>query len=1057
LNDHQTIAGTNVTAVKRGLRALSRTGAYVVAILVLSSFEFASPTWAAGKKHADDWIGKNNFGGTGLFQTRSARTAPDGNFEAGYSRWADYKRWYLTLQGLPWLEGTFRYTEIRNRLFSPFRTFSGDQTFKDRGADITFRLLEEGKYHPALALTLQDGLGTGQFGGEYLTANKRYYDLDFSAGLNWGYGTSGSNIDNPMAFLSDRFKRRSGTAATGGKLNLNTYFSGENVALFGGFAYRTPVQGLTFKFEYDPNDYQAEPQSIAYEKDSPFNFGFMYRPFSWLETSLAHERGNLTTFRVSLRSNLHDPGLPKFDDPPPVEIKDRAVVERELQAEKPKVKWPFWRWPSDDDGQEKSVNGEDSPNHQAGGPSEVQRSDTASQLIRELAKENLEIREFEIVGNEVNVALSGIDQGEATSRIENAAKIIGNVFPENSEAVTITSVSYGRTDAVVKVDRNELENSRIVDHMFENLEEEGFQVEDFTLSHTEAEVFISKTRISAEPTAKTARIVLRSVPTPIETVSLVLVNSGFEIARHEFIRDDIERDAVVEDMFDALDKKGIRLGEINLSHRNAVLEIELPDRSDVPNFSETAQVVADTAPTSLDKITLVAVRSGFEVARVAATRIKNKEGEEEWATATSGQSATAEKPEPYWTDSDKKAISEHVSKAVRSAGFYAEAVVVRGRTVAVYGSSRLFRQRARNLGRVLRVLANSVPHDIEDLSVVTTAAGMEMGRITVRRRDLENAVNNKGSAEEIWANAIMEGPRAGILLPADAIANPSNFPNLTWTINPKLQTHVGGPGQFVLYRLFATAGFDAALYRGLSVSGRVNRNLWDNFGKIRFGSSSLLPHVRTDIKEYLQEAGFFTLSRLQANYYFQPVREWYARLSAGIFESMFGGYSMEILHQPYKSRFAIGADINKVWKREFNQLLGFQEYNVVTGHMNAYYDSPWYDISLSAHVGRFLAGDTGVSFLASRTFDSGVRVGLWATLTDVPAEVFGEGSFDKGFYISIPFELFLTESSTRRGLFAFRPITRDGGARLGMEGRLHGIVSGTSVNETARDWDRLLE
>jgi len=125
--------------------------------------------------------------------------------------------------------------------------------------------------------------------------------------------------------------------------------------------------------------------------------------------------------------------------------------------------------------------------------------------------------------------------------------------------------------------------------------------------------------------------------------------------------------------------------------------------------------------------------------------------------------------------------------------------------------------------------------------------------------------------------------------------------------------------------------------------------------------------------------------------------------------------------------------------------------------MNAYYDSPWYDISLSAHVGRFLAGDTGVSFLASRTFDSGVRVGLWATLTDVPAEVFGEGSFDKGFYISIPFELFLTESSTRRGLFAFRPITRDGGARLGMEGRLHGIVSGTSVNETARDWDRLLE
>ncbi len=1033
------------------LRTRRRKKRYLIAAVAFVVISLASQVWAAGKSVADDWIGKNNFGGTGLFQTRSARTSPDANFEVGYSRWDDYKRYYITLQALPWLEGTFRYTEIRNRLFSPFVDFSGAQTFKDRGADVTFRLLEESKYLPAIALTLQDGLGTGQFAGEYLTANKRFYDLDFSLGMNWGYGTSGSSIDNPLTYLSEKFQTRSGVSRIGGQLNFDTYLSGPNVAIYGGVAYRTPIDGLTFKMEYDPNDYQSEPQGNRYTQDSPINFGVMYRPFPWLETSLAHERGNITTFRVALRSNLHDPGMPKFGDPPPPALKPRMEVEAELQKEKKKEIWPKWLWPSDDD------KFETTGDEQLAADVVSEETDPANLLISDLAKKSLEITNFEIVGDEVKVALAGLENGEPSSRIEDAARIIGNAFPENSEAVTIVSAHSNWTSGAVKVSRREVEHSRIVDHMFEGLEIEGFQVEDFSLSHKKAEVTVSRTRVSAEPSAKAARVVLRSVPTPVETVSLVLVNSGYEISRRTFVRSEIERDAFVDDMFDALDDQGFTLGEISFSHRSASLEVVLPEQSSMPDFAETARVVADTAPTSLDQVTIVAVRSGVEIARATANRGRNSEGNEQWNTATSGVSGEAETVEPYWTEQDKIAISRHLFEAMRKVKFFTEAVVVEGRSVAVYGAQRLFRQRARNLGRALRVLANNVPPEIEDLSIVTTSAGMELSRITVRRKDLENAMVAKSSPEEIWANTKFEGPRPGILPPKYAVTNPSNYPNISWTINPKLQSHIGGPNQFVLYRLFATAGFDAALWRGLNLTGRINRNFYDNFGKIRFGSSSQLPHVRTDVKEYLQEAGFFTVRRLQANYYFQPLSEWYVRFSAGLFEEMFGGYSAEVLHSPYNSRFSIGVDINKVWKREFDQLFKFRDYNVITGHINAYYDSPWYDVSVGAHVGRFLAGDTGVTFTASRLFDSGVRVGMWATLTDVPAEVFGEGSFDKGFFISLPFELFLTESSTRRGSFAFRPITRDGGARLGMQGRLNSVVSSGSLNGTVRDWDRFLD
>jgi len=49
----------------------------------------------------------------------------------------------------------------------------------------------------------------------------------------------------------------------------------------------------------------------------------------------------------------------------------------------------------------------------------------------------------------------------------------------------------------------------------------------------------------------------------------------------------------------------------------------------------------------------------------------------------------------------------------------------------------------------------------------------------------------------------------------------------------------------------------------------------------------------------------------------------------------------------------------------------------------------------------------------------------------VPAAVFGEGSFDKGIYWSFPFDAILTSSSRSSANFGWKPLTRDGGARVG--------------------------
>ncbi|MBT6978148.1 MAG: YjbH domain-containing protein, partial [Rhodospirillaceae bacterium] len=96
-------------------------------------------------------------------------------------------------------------------------------------------------------------------------------------------------------------------------------------------------------------------------------------------------------------------------------------------------------------------------------------------------------------------------------------------------------------------------------------------------------------------------------------------------------------------------------------------------------------------------------------------------------------------------------------------------------------------------------------------------------------------------------------------------------------------------------------------------------------------------------------------------------------------------------------------------------------------------------------------------FAVVREFKSGIAVGAWATFTNVTAEQFGEGSFDKGLYMRIPFEAFLATSTLRGGSLSFRPLTRDGGQLLLMQHRLYGIVEGGNVDHVMHKWDRFMD
>ncbi|ABG41710.1 protein of unknown function DUF940, membrane lipoprotein putative [Paraglaciecola sp. T6c] len=253
-------------------------------------------------------------GGTGLIQTPTSRMLTDGDLRVSYTDNNEYRFWSGTLQLFPWMQTTVRYTDVRTRLYSPVPEFSGNQTLKDKGIDVKFRVLNESYYLPELSVGFRDFGGTGFFESEFIGLSKRAGNFDFHLNIGWGYlGTSG-NVSNPFCDVSDNFcERPGGFTGNGGKIDYQRFFKGP-ASIFGGIEYQTPWEPLRFKVEYEGNNY-VNDRAGSLEQDSNWNFGANYR-WNNFDFSVNYQRGNTLGFGVSYNFNLHSISQIKIDRPP---------------------------------------------------------------------------------------------------------------------------------------------------------------------------------------------------------------------------------------------------------------------------------------------------------------------------------------------------------------------------------------------------------------------------------------------------------------------------------------------------------------------------------------------------------------------------------------------------------------------------------------------------------------------------------------------------------------------------------------------------------------------
>ncbi|WP_308916542.1 YjbH domain-containing protein [Jannaschia sp. LMIT008] len=405
----------------------------------------------------------------------------------------------------------------------------------------------------------------------------------------------------------------------------------------------------------------------------------------------------------------------------------------------------------------------------------------------------------------------------------------------------------------------------------------------------------------------------------------------------------------------------------------------------------------------------------------------------------------------FWTAraTAERVLRDRVAEELETVDLKLEALSVGPNQATLRLRNPTYGNEAQAIGRAARAMARTLPAGVETFRIVPVVDGLPAATITLRRGDLEALENDPDGSFRMLARTRIDAaaPDEDPGTFADGL-----YPRFEWDVGPYLTASTFDPTNPL--RLDFGLALDVAYHvvPGLLAEGRIQgRALGNRDDLVRGSGSGGLPRVRTLGPRY--NDADVTMPHATLTHLSRPADDVYAKATAGYLEPMYGGLVGELLWKPANSRLALGVEVAYVKQRDFDQDLGFRDYDVVTGHASAYYRFA-NGFKGQLDVGRYLAGDVGATLRVDRTFANGWSVGAYATKTDVSSEEFGEGSFDKGILIEIPISWFGGQPERSRRGIRIQPIQRDGGARLFVRDRLEGLVEGYDRVDLDRRWGK---
>lgn len=255
---------------------------------LIGSLLVATALSSAGMAHAQSL---NLQGGVGLIDMPSAEFLPDGRLTSFFSHFGPTTRGGFAFQVFPRTQAVLRYTSIKDRDVVGVSE-------QDQSLDLKFQLVDETATRPSIAIGFRDFMGSGVQSSEYIVASKTVAsDFTITGGLGWGRLGSRASFSNPFG------GNRPALPGTTEQFNYENFFRGDDVGIFGGVEWRSPVDGLTLKAEYSSDAYTLEEATGQYEQSSPLNFGAEYTTRSGIRFGGYYMYGGDLGFQVSFTTD----------------------------------------------------------------------------------------------------------------------------------------------------------------------------------------------------------------------------------------------------------------------------------------------------------------------------------------------------------------------------------------------------------------------------------------------------------------------------------------------------------------------------------------------------------------------------------------------------------------------------------------------------------------------------------------------------------------------------------------------------------------------------------
>ena len=346
-----------------------------------------------------------------------------------------------------------------------------------------------------------------------------------------------------------------------------------------------------------------------------------------------------------------------------------------------------------------------------------------------------------------------------------------------------------------------------------------------------------------------------------------------------------------------------------------------------------------------------------------------------------------------------------IKKVLAADNFKINEIKIDNDKVWVSVSNTKFRSTAQAVGRVASTLQRFTADQVKSAYISFTNSEMQIGSFYV---DLEQI-----GKDQFDPKLLADSPHSIAAIDLKPQSTINSKQRLNWGIGPYLSHRLFNPDLPLSMETGIEVVGEYEIRPGLKLSGAVRKSVITNLTDNKRRSNSKLPRVHSDWPLYDIAGQPGHIHELAVSYTKNLGARFYGRLRAGLLEPHYAGVSGEILYKPAQSPFAVGVDIHRVRKREYDMRLDLRDYRVNIGHLNLYYDAGGM-FDFEVNIGRYLAGDWGATTTISRKFGNGWEVGGYATFTDVPFETFGEGSFDKAIYVSIPIDWIISSPQIRK-------------------------------------------